>query len=284
MERKGVRAAQLIAGRARRSAISAYRSGNDPVAAVRAVVAQSSGVVPLLTDAMVAAHLLGRRRSDLQAAPRFTRRIVRTFASTYDGAIGFLALRAEATPTEIELLRRQYGEAAARMSRDATEALEREINDAVMKVTLEGGGAREGIAELQSAFRRAGYSPEADYRLEAIFRTQTQMAYSAGRVNAWRDPVIDEILWGYEYNTIGDDRVRPTHEAMDGVRAEKDDPMWSMWTPPCGWNCRCALLEIFNDETKYMTPTGSPNVQPDEGFGFNPGDVYRDLIGARKAA
>ena len=110
------------------------------------------------------------------------------------------------------------------------------------------------------------------------------MAYSAGRVNAWRDPVIDEILWGYEYNTIGDDRVRPTHEAMDGVRAEKDDPMWSMWTPPCGWNCRCALLEIFNDETKYMTPTGSPNVKPDEGFGFNPGDVYRDLIGARKAA
>lgn len=195
-----------------------------------------AGVVPLLVDAMVAAHLTGRRRSDLQAAPRFTRRGVRTFATTFEGTIGFMAARMEATATELELLRRQYGDAATKMSRDASAALERELSETAMKAILEGVDTRKGVTALRDAFRRAGFSPEADYRLEAMFRTQTQMAYSAGRVNAWRDPVIDEILWGYEYSTIGDDRVRPTHMAMEGTRAAKDDPVWMTWTPPCGWN------------------------------------------------
>lgn len=285
LERKGVRAAQLIAGRARRAAIVAYRAGNDPVIAARAVMAESeSGVVPLLVDAMVAAHLTGRHRSDLQAAPRFTRRIVRTFATTYEGTIDFMARRMDATATELEILGRQYGEAALKMSRDASAALERELAETTMKAMLEGIDTRKGVTALRDAFRRAGFSPEADYRLETMFRTQTQIAYSAGRENAWRDPVIDEILWGYEYATIGDDRVRPTHAAMDGVRAPKDDPIWSMWPIPAGWNCRCTKLEIFIDEPKYAVATEIPNVQPDAGFNFNPGDVYRDLIGTRKAA
>lgn len=285
LERKGVRAAQLIAGRARRSALVAYRSGFDPAIAARAVLAQSeAGVVPLLADAMVAAHLTGRQRTDLQAAPRFTKRNVRTFATTFQGTIDFLARRQEATATEIELLRRQYGDAALRMSRDASAALERELSEATMKAILEGVDTRKGITALRDAFTRAGFAPEADYRLEAMFRTQTQIAYSAGRENAWRDSVIDEILWGFEYSTIGDDRVRPTHAAMDGVRAPKDDPLWSMWPIPAGWNCRCTKLEIFKDEPKYASATDRPDVQPDAGFGFNPGDVYRDLIGTRKAA
>lgn len=42
-----------------------------------------------------------------------------------------------------------------------------------------------------------------------------------------------------EYVTFGDDRVRPSHAAMNGVVAAQDDPFWQKNYPPNGHNCRC---------------------------------------------
>ena len=258
--------------------------GRDAVLpTVRAVLMDADGVVPLLADAMIAAHLTGRRRTELQVAPRFVPR-TRTFATTYEGTIDFLARRIDATGTEIELLRRTYTDEALRVTREASEFLEKELQEAIVETVLDGGGVKEGVKGLRDAFQRAGYAPEADYRLEAIFRTQTQTAYSAGRVNAWRDPAIDEILWGFEFTAVADDRTTELCQGLDGTRRPKSDPLWVQCTPPLHWNCRSTLIEIFNDE-KLAVPTDLPaNVTPQAGFNFNPGDVYRDLIGRRKAA
>ena len=53
--------------------------------------------------------------------------------------------------------------------------------------------------------------------------------------------------------------------------------------PPCGWSCRCSVIEIFKDE-KIATPNDIPEfvevdgevvrAGADEGFDFNPLDIF----------
>ena len=93
--------------------------------------------------------------------------------------------------------------------------------------------------------------------------------------------MIDEILWGYKYVTVGDDRVRDEHAALEGTTAPKDDPIWQTIWPPNGWACRCQTIMIF-EERKTVRPEPVVDVEgravvpgPDKGFNFNPGTVLQ---------
>ena len=120
------------------------------------------------------------------------------------------------------------------------------------------------------------------YLLETLARTQTQLAYGAGRWNVNQDPAIDEILWGYEYVTVGDDRVRPNHEALNGTRYPKDDALLQEIWPPNGFNCRCTMIEIYFEGTPNRPDAteivDGMEVVPgaDKGWAFNPGIVHQD--------
>jgi SPP1 gp7 family putative phage head morphogenesis protein len=280
LELQGQRAAALIGSRARRYAITALRSGNDPALAVRNVIRGNDrigqpGIVPLIRDAMIAAHLTGRRRTEIQVAPQFRARDrVKLAGTVYDDALDWLRKRLNLTVFDLELLQQVYEAEALRVVANAAASLEQVIQETIVQTTAEGLGVRDGVKALRQAFESEGFAPEAPHRLETIFRTQTQMAYGAGRWNSQQDEAIQEILWGFEYVTVGDDRVRPAHAAMDGVKRPKDDPIWQAWTPPCGWNCRCSVIEIWQDESPEATNV--PDVQPDPGWSFNPGQVFRD--------
>ena len=281
LELIGVRAAARVGAQARMHAYSAYRTGHDPVAAVRDVVLGSHrigtpGIIPLIRDGMVAAHLQGRRRTDLTAAPRFRAMGGYKLAGTaYDDALNWLRKRQELKAADLEAVAKKYDAEALRMARGVSQQLEQRLEKTMLDITSRGLHVRDGMAELRAAFKSAGWVPGADYQIEGMFRTQTQLAYAAGEWNADQDPAIQEILWGYEYVTVGDDRVRPTHAEMDGVTRPKDDPMWNIWTAPNGWCCRCSKLKIFDNGTSTET---LPDVQPDPGFAFNPGTVFSDLI------
>jgi SPP1 gp7 family putative phage head morphogenesis protein len=175
---------------------------------------------------------------------------------------------------DLQQLQQTYNTEALRVTGTMATQLETAVQQAVLDTTEQGGGVKEGITALRQAFASEGFTPAADHTLEAVFRTQTQLSYSAGRENSLADPAIQSILVSFTYNTVGDDRVRETHAAMDGVTRPKDDPIWDIWTPPCGWNCRCAKLENFED----VKLTDVPDVQPDQGFAFNPGRVFADSI------
>lgn len=45
-----------------------------------------------------------------------------------------------------------------------------------------------------------------------------------------------------QYTTAHDNRVRPSHEAIDGVIRHIDDAFWDLYYPPNGWNCRCDVI------------------------------------------
>lgn len=54
------------------------------------------------------------------------------------------------------------------------------------------------------------------------------------------------------YKTMEDDRVRPDHAILDGIKRPVDDSFWKTYYPPNGWNCRCYAIQ--DDSPHGVTP------------------------------
>ena len=54
----------------------------------------------------------------------------------------------------------------------------------------------------------------------------------------------------WEYRTVGDDKVRPEHAALNGLVLPANDPRWRKIYPPNGWNCRCYVVPRMRHETE----------------------------------
>lgn len=293
LEHFGIRAAALIGFRSQQAAVIAYNAGRDPAVAFRGEFAKA---LPLIVDTMVAGHMKGRLREQESTAGVVSRATHPSFGgpfmlpafafstSAYQGAIDFLRARLEMSPKDLKKLEKTYHAEALRVLKTASNAVEKRLQKTILKAVEEGMTRKQGVNLLRKAFALEGLTPDNSYTLEAIFRTQTQMAYSAGQWNADQDPAVQEILWGYRYVTVGDDRVRPEHVGFDGVTLPKDDPFWNINFPPCGWGCRCTAIPLFDKEDKVRPPKSvivdGKRVKPeaDEGFRFNPGKVFRDAM------
>lgn len=69
-------------------------------------------------------------------------------------------------------------------------------------------------------------------------------------------------IWGWEYRTQRDERVREGHSALDGMRLPRAHPLWNRYMPPWDWGCRCFLIPIYEGDwrarvllPKYAPPT-----------------------------
>lgn len=218
-----------------------------------------------MRDAMLVAFLTGLRHS--------RKGLIK--ASVFDDALSELS-RLEGY--DLDRLRDKYSDEVSKTFDDLALHAESKLNGRVADLIRDGAHAREATRALLEETDKLGLGPQKSWRLESMFRTQTAVAYGAGRWKGDQDPAIQEILWGYEYATAADDRVRPEHEALDGVKRPKDDPFWQRFWPPNGWNCRCVALPIYNDEEPKATPIpsetdGGDEVRPDPGFGFNAGEL-----------
>ncbi|MBL4702736.1 MAG: minor capsid protein [Phycisphaeraceae bacterium] len=230
----GINAASKIGRRTRIEALRVYKAGDDPSGVIRD---QLSAATPLLVDAMVAAYLKGRQRV-LQTVEAHQSKTVK-LSTAYDNAINALKRQMHYSGQSIDQMRQIFAPDVAQTMHTLTRAANGRVTAKMLELTQRQVHVSQGIRELQGVFNAAGITPQNSYTLEAIFRTQTQLAYGAGRWAALREPEIDEILWGFEYSTVGDDRVRSSHAVMDGVRLPKDDPFWMTNWPANGWSCRC---------------------------------------------
>lgn len=268
-ERKSSQAASRLGFRMMSRSIAAFKRGDE--AAVQEIIRKEfERVVPLMTDAMTIAYLVGldrlRQPGSIQAA-----------TSVHSKAIEVLKKRLSISPDRIEeLIKAEEAQAILMLGRTEA-AIQKSLQRTMVNITKEGLARKEGVARLRDAFKRNGIVPANSFELEAVFRTQTNFAYSAGAWAAAQDPVVDEILWGYKYVTVGDDRVRDEHAALEGTTAPKDDAIWRSIWPPNGWACRCQILFIFK-ERKIEKPPSSIEVDgrvvipgPDKGFDSNPG-------------
>lgn len=186
-------------------------------------------------------------------------------------------------PTFFKEVQTKYKRKSLELVQGLSDDVADEVRDTLNELIRSGSHVDSAVRELSAKFAALGVSPAKPYRLSTLFKTANQLAYSAGRWQSDRDVDVDEIIWGYEYLTVGDDRVRPQHYALEGVTLPKSDDFWLKFWPPNGWNCRCQAVAIL-DKGRIKRPpktdwNGKP-LRPDKGFGFNPG---KDFGGAPEA-
>lgn len=283
MERQGIRAALRYGSLARQHAYAAWRTTHDVHAVTGAIgnVLKGNaklhlpGVVELVRDNMVASHLQGVRRTVINMQSHVDAGV--KLSSAYDGAVEFLKRRLQLDPAQVSRVQATYGEAAAKVVNTASDALQKSIQEALLESIEAGDGTAGGVSALRQAFEDQGFVPAADHQLQAIFRTQTNMAYSAGRWQSLHDPDLGDLVWGFEFTAILDDRTTDICRPLDGVKRPKDDPFWNRFNPPNHYNCRSTTLEILDSGDATEPPS---DAQPAKGFDFNPGHAYAGAVSA----
>ena len=173
-------------------------------------------------------------------------------------------------PEFLERMRAAYGPEAFTLIKGLEAKAEVALRRDVVRLVSEGAPTARAIKELSATLDKLGVTPRNAYAVESAYRTQAQLAFNAGRWEADQDPAVQEILWGYEYVTVGDDRVRPEHAELDGTKLPKDDPFWKTFWPPNGYGCRCQALPVFDDEAPERREA-PPDAKTAPGFDFNPG-------------
>ena len=171
------------------------------------------------------------------------------------------------------------------------DALERAIKDGIPFEEF-----RKSAADI---FERRGWTGPAAWRVDTIFRTNIQTAYSVGRYKEMQAVKEDRPYW--QYSAVNDSRTRPTHWAMNGKIYPADHPFWDTWYPPNGYNCRCGVITLSQDDidseglaVETQDPTGgliepidpvtgnkmpARLLMPDKGFDHNPGKDWLAFLG-----
>lgn len=148
-------------------------------------------------------------------------------------------------------------------------------------------------------------------RLDTIFRVNAQSNYMAARYRELMADV-DNRPW-FQYVAVMDSRTRPAHRALNGRVFRYDDKAVQVFWPPCGWNCRCRMRALDDEDlqdrkltpektdgrietetvtlkdgatrqvTRYNAPDGRI-FRTDPGFGTNPGQLQAvDKLALAKA-
>lgn len=110
------------------------------------------------------------------------------------------------------------------------------------------------------------------WRLDTIYKTNLQAAYSHGRYKQTMEVKERRPYW--QYMAIMDAATRPGHAAMHGMVWHADHPIWNQWYPPNGFNCRCYVKTLSPRQLKSRDLTEEKRgvkEKPDEGWRYNVG-------------
>ena len=153
----------------------------------------------------------------------------------------------------------------------------------------EGAGwpeARKSLAAEMSPFT-GGDMKAARARAEFLLRTHGFQAYAVSRHQQQMSTARRFPYW--QYQTVGDARVRPAHRALDGKVVRASDPWWRTHYPPWDWGCRCVVTAMDRDDMEELgleeTPgSRMPTPQRSGSYAFDPTDAGLALDSLRESA
>lgn len=196
----------------------------------------------------------------------------------YEIAIDKLRNQLELNAADVAALAKHYDAATAQTLKTFSDGLRSKLGQVSQEVLARGLPTQSAVPIIRDALDNLGLNPASPRLIETVYRTQGAVAYGSGQWDANQSDAIMGVLWGYEYVTVGDDRVRANHAAMDGTRYPKNHPFWRTAWPPCGWNCRCAVIEIFAGDPLATEQPPAVGGEPDPGWGFNAGMLLGSLV------
>lgn len=86
------------------------------------------------------------------------------------------------------------------------------------------------------------------WRVKTIYRTNMATAAMAGMYKELKS--MTGLIPYWRYVTVGDGRVREEHAKIHGKILRHDDPFWDKYFPPNGYNCRCRVEALSEEEMK----------------------------------
>lgn len=121
-----------------------------------------------------------------------------------------------------------------------------EIRDAIAE--LPRGAAWEDVkAQVVEKLEAGGFSQAAaDYRAMLLLRHHGFAAYAQENYRELRE--MQDVFPYWKYQSMGDEKVRSSHAALDGLILPADDPFWKDHFPPWEWNCRCQVVGVTQEE------------------------------------
>lgn len=111
-------------------------------------------------------------------------------------------------------------------------------------------------------------------RAEHTLRMQGFQAYAVARHQQQVSTVGSHPYWMYE--TVGDNRVRAGHAALDGKVLRADDPWWKTHYPPWDWGCRCIVIALDEEDAQKFgisEHNDMPTPERSDSYSFDASDA-----------
>ena len=156
-----------------------------------------------------------------------------------DAAIAFWKQRAKLTDEEAKALGEDVKHRAFYVTGLAKQDLVQLVSDGIEEALKNGETLADFKKRIAAAIQAQGWH---DYRVENIFRTNMQTAYSAGRYKKMQAVKASRPYW--QYIAVMDKRVRPSHAILHEKVYPADHEFWSSNYPPNGFRCRCGVRTL----------------------------------------
>lgn len=109
-------------------------------------------------------------------------------------------------------------------------------------------------------------------RLQTIFRTNVQLAYSAGRHWQMTEPAVKSARPFWLFDAVIDNATSTICRERNGVLLPADHPWWRFNYPPLHFECRSGARTLTRAQAEARGITEAPTPEPpQEGFGHEPG-------------
>lgn len=93
-------------------------------------------------------------------------------------------------------------------------------------------------------FKEVAYKVSNDYNHRWLETEYHQTIANAQSVSKWQDFQANKDVYpNLRLESVGDGRVRPEHQVLDGTTRPIDDPFWQTYLPPLDWGCRCDVVQ-----------------------------------------
>jgi SPP1 gp7 family putative phage head morphogenesis protein len=192
----------------------------------------------------------------------------------FEEALAWFRARVVVTPDEFRALSEEARRRAVTVSGVNQLDLVNDVVTALDKAVEQGMDFAEFRKQVGDRLERAWGDKVRDpaWRLENIYRTNVQSAYSAGRFKQQSDPDVLKARPFWLYDAVLDSNTSAICRGLNGTLLAADHPRWSEIYPPNHFGgCRSAVRSLTRAAAERRGGvTGEPTQKPDAAFAHAP--------------